>query len=115
MTNANANHQDMVTDPSQNPQTKMDFSDDCVTVMNDSDGQMPLSIALDEQTPDMVRRGMLSQALLTSIRSRWSAIGRIHCGSDMNPKVANIIDDTLAKAVMVINTVANVGSLGSGN
>ena len=31
----------------------------------------------------------------------------------MNPDVANVIDDTLTKAVMVINTVADMGSLGS--
>ena len=63
----------------------------------------------------MVRRGMLSQALLTSIRSKRSAIGSIDSGSDMNPNVVNIIDDTLTRARMVINTVDDVGSLGSSN
>ena len=44
---------------------------------------------------------MLSQALFTSIRSRRSAIGSVDSGSDMNPNVANIIDDTLTKALML--------------
>ena len=33
----------------------------------------------------------------------------------MNSSIVNIIDDTLTRAVMVINTVANVGLLGSSN
>ena len=33
----------------------------------------------------------------------------------MNPDVASVKDNTLTKAAMVINIVANVGSLGSGN
>ena len=57
---------------------------------------------------------MLSQALLTFIRSR-SAIGSIDSGSDMNPDDANTIDDTLTTAVMVINIVVGVGLLGCSN
>ena len=52
---------------------------------------------------------MLIQALFTSIRSRRSAIGSADSGSNMSPDVANVIDDTLNKAAMVINTVADVG------
>ena len=48
--------------------------------MNIFEGQMPLSVTIDEQTPDTVRRGMLSQALLTSIQSRRSAISIIDLG-----------------------------------
>ena len=33
----------------------------------------------------------------------------------MNPDVANIIDDNLTTAVTVINTAADIRSLGSGN
>ena len=84
-------------------------------VTDDSGGQTSLKVTLDKQTPDEVKRGMLSQALFTSIRSKRSVIGSVDSGSDMNPNVANIIDDTLTKAAMVINTVADVGSLGSGN
>ena len=58
---------------------------------------------------------MLSQALLSSIKSRRSVIGNVDSGSDMNPDVANIIDNTLTIAVTVINSVANIGTLGSGN
>ena len=58
---------------------------------------------------------MLSQAFLTSIRSRRNPIGNIDSGSDMNPDVANIIYETLTRAAAVINTVTDVGSLGSGN
>ena len=84
--------------------------------MTDNSGeQKSLKVTLDKQTPDEVKRGMLSQALFTSTRSRRSAIGSVDSGSDMNPDVANIIDNTLTKAVMVIYTVADVGSLGSGN
>ena len=57
---------------------------------------------------------MLSQVLFASIRSRRSAIGSVDSGSDMNPNVVNIIDDTLTTA-MVINTVPDVESLGIGN
>ena len=58
---------------------------------------------------------MLSQALFTSVRSRRSVIGSVDSGSDMNPDVVSVKDNTLTKAAMVINIVANVGSLGSGN
>ena len=54
----------------------------------------------------------MSQGLLTSIRLWRSAIDRIVSGSDMIPDIANVIDDMLTKAVMVINTVTDVGSLG---
>ena len=56
---------------------------------------------------------MLNQTLLASIRSRRSAIGSIDSGSDMNPNVANVIDDSFMRAWMVINTVADVESLGN--
>ena len=112
MNNA-ADHWDTVTDPLQNPQIKTDFSDNSVIEMDDSGGQMSLKMMFDKQTPEEVKRGILSQALLASIRSWRSAIGSIDSGSDMNPNIANIIDNTLTKAVMVINTVADVGSLGS--
>ena len=69
----------------------------------------------NKQTPEEVKRGMLRQALLASIRSWRGAIGSTDSGSDRNPNVANVIEDTLTKAVVVINTVANVGSLGSDN
>ena len=115
VTNANVDHQDTVTIPSPNPQIKTDFSDDSMRVIDDSGGQTSLKITLDKQTPDDIKRGILSQTLMVSIRSRRSAIGYVDSGFDMNPDVANIIDNTLTKAVMVINNVANVGSLGSGN
>ena len=54
----------------------------------------------------------MSQALLASIRSQRSAIDSIDVGSDMNPDVANVIDDMLMKVVMVINNVVDMGSLG---
>ena len=104
-----------MTNQSQNPQIKTDFSDDSMRVMDDSGGQMSLKVLLDKQTPDEVKRGVLTQALFASIRSRRSAIGSVDSGLDMNSSVANVIDNTLTKAAMVINTVANVGSLGSGN
>ena len=81
--------------------------------MDVSGGQMSLKITFDEQTPDEVKRGILHQALLASIRSWRSAISSIDLGLDMNPDVANVIDDMLLKAAMVINTVADMGSLGS--
>ena len=115
VTNANVDHQDEVTNPSQNPKIKMDSSDDSVRVTDNSGGQISLKVALDKQIPDEVQRGRLNQTLFTCIRSRRSAIGSVDSGSNMNPDIANIIDDTLPKAVMVINTVADVGSLGSGN
>ena len=58
---------------------------------------------------------MLSQTLLSSIRSRRSAIGSVDSDSDMNLGVENIIDDTLTRAVTVINTCAGIRSLGGGN
>ena len=76
--------------------------------MDDSGGQTSIKVTLDKQTPDEVKRGMLSQALFASITSRRSAIGTVNSGSDMNPSVVDIIDDTLTKAAMVINTVADV-------
>ena len=115
VTNANADHWDTVTNPYQNPQIKMDFSDDSMRVTDDSGEQTSLKVTLDKQTPDKAKRGMLSKALFTSIRSRRSAIGSVDPGSDINPDVVNVIDDTLTKAVTVINTGADVGSLGSGN
>ena len=51
--------------PSQNPQTKIDFSGDIIVAMNDFEGQTSLNVTPDKQTPDMVRRGVLSQALLS--------------------------------------------------
>ena len=62
----------------------------------------------------MVRTSALSQDLLSSIKTRRSAIGSVDSGSDMNPEVANIINDTLTRTVTVINTV-DIGTLGSGN
>ena len=106
-------HWDMVTDPPQDPQTEADSSDNRLKEMNVSVGQMSLKITFDKQAPEEVKRGILSQALLASIRLHKSAIDSIGLGSDMNPDVANVIDDTLTKAVMVINTVAKMGSLGS--
>ena len=93
----------------------MDFSDDIVRVMDDSGEQTSLKVTLNKQTPADVQRGMLSQALLASIRLWRSATGSIDSGSDMNPSVVNVIDNMLMKEAMVINTVANVGSLGSDN
>ena len=103
----------MVTDPPQNPQTEAWSSDDRGKEMDVSGGQMSLKITFDKQTPEEVKRGIWSQALFASIRSHRSAIGSIDLGLDMNPDVANVIDDILMKAAMVINTVADVGSLGS--
>ena len=40
--NNNVDHWDMVTNPPQTPQIKMDFSDDRVRVMDDSGGQISL-------------------------------------------------------------------------
>ena len=90
----------------------MDFSDDRVRVMDESGGHISLKITFNKQTPEEVKRGMLSQALLASTRSQRSAIGTIDSDSDMSCNVANIIDDMLTKAVMVINNIADVGSLG---
>ena len=115
VTNTDADHQDMVANPSQNFQNKMYFSDDSVRVTDDSGGQVSPKVTLDKQTPDKVKRGVLSQALLASIRSRRSAIGSIDSGSDMNPDVVNVIDDTLTREAMAVSTVADVGMLGSGN
>ena len=78
-------------------------------------GQTFPKVTLYKQTSEEVKGGMLSQALLVSIRSRRSAIGSIDSGSDMNLDIANVIDDTLTRVVMVINTVSNGGSLGSSN
>ena len=108
-------HQDTVTNLSQNPLFKTHFLDDSVRVMDGSGGHMSLKVTSDKQTPDEVKRGVLSQVLLASIRSRRSAIGSVDSGSHMNPDVVNIIDDTLTRAAVVINTVADVGSLGIGN
>ena len=58
----------------------MDFSDDSVRVMDNPGGQMFLKVTLDKQTPDEGNRGMLSQALFTSIRSRRSVIGSVDSG-----------------------------------
>ena len=71
----------MVTNPPQNPQIKTDFSDDSVRVMDNSGGHTSLKITFDKQTPEEVKRGMLNQALLASIRSQRSAIGSIDSGS----------------------------------
>ena len=102
-----------MSDPPKNPQIKQYFSDNIVKETDDSGGQTSLKIMFDKQTPEEVRGGILSQALLASIRSLGSAIGSIDSGSGINPNVANVIYDTLLKAAMVINTDANVGSLGS--
>ena len=113
MMNDDANQWDMVTDPPQNPQTEADSSDDRVKEMDVSGGQTSLKITFDKQTPEEVKRGVLSEVLLASIRLHKIAIGSINSGSDMNPNMGNVIDHTLTKAVIVINTVADVGSLGS--
>ena len=115
VTNSDADVQDTVTTQSPNPITKIDFSDDILGVMDDFEGQMFLNVTIDKQTPDMVRTSELGQDLLSSIRSRRSAIGSVDSGSDMNPDVANIIDDTLTRAETMINTVNDVGTLESGN
>ena len=101
---------DTVKNPSQNHLIKRDFSDDGVRVTDDSGGQISPTVTLDKQTLEEVNRGTLSQAFLASIRSRRSVIGSIDSGSDMNPNVANIMDDTLTRAGTVINTVADVES-----
>ena len=81
--------------------------------MDVSGGQMFLKIMFNKPTPEEVKTGTLNQALLPSIISWRSAIGSIDSGSDRNPNIANVIDDTLMKAAMVIDTVADVGSVGS--
>ena len=48
VTNANLDHQDTVTNTSQNPQIKTDFSDDSVRVMEDSGGQTSVKVTLDK-------------------------------------------------------------------
>ena len=115
VTNVDADYQDMVTAPSQNPQTKIDFLGDIVGETDDFEGQTSLNVIIDKQTPDMVRTSLISQALLSSIKSRRSTMGSVDSGSDMNPDVANIIDDTLTRAATVITIVANMGTLGSCN
>ena len=115
MTNTDADHQDTVTDPSPNPITTIDFSGVIVGATNDFEGKTSLNVPPDKQTPDTVRRCVLSQALLSPIKSGRSTIGSVDSGSDMSPDVANIIDDTLTRAAMVIHTVANIGKLGSHN
>ena len=111
--NDGADDWDMVIDPSQNPQTEADSSDDRAKETNASGGQMSLKITFNKQTPEEVKRGILSQALFPSIRSCRSAIGCIVSGSDMNHNIANVIDDMLTQEATVINTVADVRSLGS--
>ena len=75
--------------------------------------QTSLKTTFDKQTPEEVKWGILSQAFLASIRSYRSAMCSIDLGLDMNPDIANVTDDTLTQAAMVINTVADVESLGS--
>ena len=48
----------------------MDFSDGRVRVMDDSGEQTSLKITFNKQTPEEVKRGMLRQALLASVRSQ---------------------------------------------
>ena len=48
MTNADADHQDMVTDPSQNYQTKIDFSGNIVRAIDDFEGQTSLYVTIDK-------------------------------------------------------------------
>ena len=79
--NNDVDHWDIVTDP----QTEADFSDDRTKEMNVSGGQKSLKITFNKQTPEEVKRGILSQTLLASIRSCRSAIGSIDSGSDMSP------------------------------
>ena len=67
--NNDPDHWDTVTNPPSNPQIEMDFSNDRVRVMDDSGGQTSLKIMFDKQTPEEVKRGMLSQALLASMGS----------------------------------------------
>ena len=98
----------MVTDPSPNPQTEADSSDDRAKETDISEGQMSLKIIFDKQTQEEVKRGILSKVLLASIRSHRSAIDSIDLGLDMNTDVANVMDDVLMKAEMVINMVADV-------
>ena len=81
--------------------------------MDVSGGQMSLKITFNKQPPEEVKRVNIESGLLASIRSWRSAIGSVGSGSDMNADVANVIDGMLTKAVMVINTVADMGSLGS--
>ena len=54
VTNANADYQDTVTNPSQTPQIQKDFSDDSLRVMDNSGGQPSIKVTLDKQTPDEV-------------------------------------------------------------
>ena len=75
--------------------------------MDDSGGQTSPKVTLDKQTTDEVKRSMLSQALLASIRSRRSAIGGTESGSDINPDGTNVLNETLTKAVMVNNPTLN--------
>ena len=103
----------MAIDPPQNPQTEADSSDNRAKETNASGGQMSFKIIFNKQPPEEVKRGILSQALLTSIQSCRSSIGSIDSGSDMNPNIANVIDDTLTQAAMVINTVADAKSVGN--
>ena len=48
MTNADADHQVMVTDPSQNPPTEIDFSCDIVVAVNEFKGQTSLKVTPDK-------------------------------------------------------------------
>ena len=59
MTNADADYQVMVTDQSQNPRAKINFSGDIVGVTYDSAGQTSLNVTPYKQTPDMVRTSVL--------------------------------------------------------
>ena len=99
--------------PTQNPQTNADSSDNRAKETDAFGGQISLKITFNEQTPEEVKRGILSQALLASILSCRSAIGSIDSGSDMNYNIANVKDDTFIQAVTVMNTVADVRSVGN--
>ena len=69
MMNDDADHWDTVADPLQNPQTEADSSDDRAKEMDLSGGQTFLKMMFDKQTPEEIKRGIVSQALLASIRS----------------------------------------------
>ena len=100
-------------DPPENPQTEADSSDDRAKETEASGGQTSFKTMFNKQTPEEVKRGILSQDLLASNQSCRSAIGSIDSDSDMNPDVAHVVYDMLTQAAMVINTVADVRSVGS--
>ena len=93
MINDDEDHWDIMTDPPSNPQSKADSSDDRVKEIDVSGAQTCLYKMFDKHTPEKVKKGILSQALLASIRLHRSTIGSINSVSDMNPYIINVIDD----------------------